>query len=99
MLLRRLQKTSIPLTPEIYRGPSIPNNLLDMIEQHSLFSNTERREGIYIKVEDAEKVVERQVPILEVRLTETDLSLFSSIDRRLSEGTSSPEISIGQKVD
>jgi hypothetical protein len=61
ILARQLQDTSIQLTPEIHRSSTVPDatTLLAMIEQKSLFSTEQRREGIYLKVETEEKVIAR----------------------------------------
>lgn len=62
-LVDRLRGTTLRLTPELCTAPSVPSeaSLVAMIRETSLFSTSQRREGIYIKVETEDKVVSRQV--------------------------------------
>ncbi|KAK4698613.1 hypothetical protein P7C70_g7661, partial [Phenoliferia sp. Uapishka_3] len=58
-LENRLRETSIHLTPILHSGEQLQESeMLEMIQQNSAFS-MERMEGIYIKLEDEDKVVER----------------------------------------
>ncbi|KAK4057656.1 hypothetical protein OIO90_001304 [Microbotryomycetes sp. JL221] len=55
-----LKRTNIHLTPLLHSGDALSEQqLVTLIQQRSAFSLDERREGVYVKVENADWVIDR----------------------------------------